>query len=171
MAWTTPKTWALGELVDESDLNTHVRDNLLFLKSNPVIASAASVGSTSTSNNTGVSVITTGSVSIPADIGACFVEVWTNQFGMTAVPATGHNDWGMYVSDGATAIIDNRITDNIQGGGAGGLGSLRPLYTRSGDLAWAGLTKTVTVYVNGFNSVGGANGYMGPTTVRIVRSY
>ncbi|MEP0806258.1 MAG: hypothetical protein HRF47_12255 [Chloroflexota bacterium] len=30
--WTTPKTWEFDELVDESDLNTHIRDNLLYLK-------------------------------------------------------------------------------------------------------------------------------------------
>lgn len=32
MAWTTPKTWTTGELVTATDLNTHVRDNLSFLK-------------------------------------------------------------------------------------------------------------------------------------------
>jgi hypothetical protein len=32
MAWTTPRTWISGELVKEDDLNTHVRDNLLVLK-------------------------------------------------------------------------------------------------------------------------------------------
>ena len=29
--WTTPKTWAIDEVVGASDLNTHVRDNLNFL--------------------------------------------------------------------------------------------------------------------------------------------
>ena len=32
MAWTTPKTWTAGELVTESTLNTHVRDNQNVLK-------------------------------------------------------------------------------------------------------------------------------------------
>lgn len=31
-AWTTPRTWATGEVVTETMLNTHVRDNLLHLK-------------------------------------------------------------------------------------------------------------------------------------------
>lgn len=39
MPWTTPKTWATGELVTAADLNLHVRDNLLALK-NPPFASA-----------------------------------------------------------------------------------------------------------------------------------
>ena len=32
MAWTTPKTWTIGELVTADDLNTHLRDNLSHLK-------------------------------------------------------------------------------------------------------------------------------------------
>jgi hypothetical protein len=33
MAWTTPKTWTVRELVTASMMNTHVRDNLNFLLS------------------------------------------------------------------------------------------------------------------------------------------
>jgi hypothetical protein len=29
MAWTAPQTWTAAQVVDESDLNTHLRDNLL----------------------------------------------------------------------------------------------------------------------------------------------
>lgn len=32
MAWTTPRTWVAGELVTASMMNTHVRDNMNFLK-------------------------------------------------------------------------------------------------------------------------------------------
>ncbi|MCJ7669561.1 MAG: hypothetical protein MUO61_03470 [Dehalococcoidia bacterium] len=32
MVWTAPKTWADGNNIPEADLNTHVRDNLLWLK-------------------------------------------------------------------------------------------------------------------------------------------
>lgn len=31
MGWTTPRTWAVGEVVTASMLNTHVRDNELYL--------------------------------------------------------------------------------------------------------------------------------------------
>jgi len=34
MAWTLPKDWSDGDTIPEGDLNTHVRDNLLFLKKN-----------------------------------------------------------------------------------------------------------------------------------------
>jgi hypothetical protein len=30
--WTTPRTWATGDLVTAADMNTHLRDNLLYLK-------------------------------------------------------------------------------------------------------------------------------------------
>ncbi len=33
--WTTPKTWAVDELVTASDFNTHIRDNLNALKAPP----------------------------------------------------------------------------------------------------------------------------------------
>ena len=34
MSWTNPKTWADGNTIPEGDLNTHVRDNLNYLKAN-----------------------------------------------------------------------------------------------------------------------------------------
>lgn len=52
MAWTTPRTWVTSELVTASIMNTHVRDNLSFLKSEvealraakPIIFSIGRVG-------------------------------------------------------------------------------------------------------------------------------
>ncbi len=32
MAWTTPRTWTVGQLVNAEDLNEQVRDNLTHLK-------------------------------------------------------------------------------------------------------------------------------------------
>ena len=34
MAWTTPRTWTAGEVITNAVLNTHIRDNLRFLKGN-----------------------------------------------------------------------------------------------------------------------------------------
>jgi hypothetical protein len=31
VAWTTPKTWTLGQLVNAADLNEQIRDNMLHL--------------------------------------------------------------------------------------------------------------------------------------------
>jgi hypothetical protein len=53
MAWTTPKTWSVGELVTASDMNTHLRDNLNALKTPPsahyVLDQASEYTTTSTS--------------------------------------------------------------------------------------------------------------------------
>lgn len=35
MAWTTPKTWATNEVVTSANLNTHLRDNMLFVGAPP----------------------------------------------------------------------------------------------------------------------------------------
>src|SRR5436309_5601123 len=32
MAWTAPATWTVGQLVTAATMNTHVRDNLKYLK-------------------------------------------------------------------------------------------------------------------------------------------
>lgn len=32
MAWTTPRTWTVGQLVNAADLNEQVRDNFVHLK-------------------------------------------------------------------------------------------------------------------------------------------
>lgn len=32
MAWTAPRDWTVGELVDEPMMDVHVRDNLIYLK-------------------------------------------------------------------------------------------------------------------------------------------
>lgn len=33
MAWTSPKTWAVNDLVTAADMNTYISDNLSYLKS------------------------------------------------------------------------------------------------------------------------------------------
>lgn len=51
MAWTAPRTWSTGELVTATMMNTHVRDNLLALKTPPA-ASVATFSATSTTSTT-----------------------------------------------------------------------------------------------------------------------
>lgn len=38
MAWTTPKTWAVGELLTAADMNAYVRDNTEYLHTTPQVA-------------------------------------------------------------------------------------------------------------------------------------
>ncbi len=52
MAWTTPRTWVVGELVTASLMNAHVRDNLNYLlagRANDVAHDTGSSTTTSTS--------------------------------------------------------------------------------------------------------------------------
>ncbi len=44
MAWTTPKTWTVDEVVGASDMNTHMRDNLVALKAPPHFETAFASG-------------------------------------------------------------------------------------------------------------------------------
>ncbi len=52
MAWTTPKTWAVDELVTASALNTHMRDNLNALKAPPTAHYEVDEASDYTTNST-----------------------------------------------------------------------------------------------------------------------
>ncbi len=51
MTWTTPKTFTAGMVITETDLNTHLRDNLDALKSPPFqqIMTASATGWSTTS--------------------------------------------------------------------------------------------------------------------------
>jgi hypothetical protein len=62
-SWTTPKTWVENEFVDAAELNTHIRDQQLYLRARPFnSASVTAVTTTSTSfiELTGTSVSVTG---------------------------------------------------------------------------------------------------------------
>lgn len=49
MTWTAPRTWAYNEIVTETQLNTHVRDNLIALRDEtPAVALYASATQTIT---------------------------------------------------------------------------------------------------------------------------
>lgn len=65
MAWTPPRTWSADELIDETILNTHVRDNLAWLKTPPngraTLSSQVTTTSTSFTDITGLSVTMTTS--------------------------------------------------------------------------------------------------------------
>jgi hypothetical protein len=40
MAWTAPRTWVSGEVLSKTNLDTHVRDNLNYLKTNIALEAA-----------------------------------------------------------------------------------------------------------------------------------
>jgi len=81
MAWTNPKTWAFQEGVESSELNLHLRDNLLAVGPNIVrarLTADATVSGTTLTNVSGIAF----------PIGAS--EIWSVEFhGMAQVDGTG----------------------------------------------------------------------------------
>jgi hypothetical protein len=65
MAWTSPRTWTALESVTAAIMNTHVRDNLNFLKDSGV-QRLASYGLTSVTNSTTETTLATTSVAAAA---------------------------------------------------------------------------------------------------------
>ena len=147
MSWTAPRTWVYNELVDETDMNTHVRDNLLFLKSTPEIGRATSTAVASTTNGVALTVLTISSLAIPADVGAVYVEVWAALYGHTTLGTTG---WSQVRIEEATAGLLRRGGNNgniDQRFLIGEPAHYAPLYMRTDDLAWAGTSRTITLKI------------------------
>lgn len=77
MAWTTPQTWTAA-LVTVAEMNTHVRDNLMWLKdpTTDVVSldTAINTSSTSFADMTGVTLtVTTSGGSVLVGFSGCFV--------------------------------------------------------------------------------------------------
>lgn len=49
-AWTSPRTWVTGEVVTASVMNTHVRDNLAYLKDSPTFDGSIIISGTAASS-------------------------------------------------------------------------------------------------------------------------
>jgi hypothetical protein len=75
MGWTAPRTWTVGEVLTAGNLNTHLRDQLLYLKS----GAGASVGTSETTNSTTyVALATPGpAVTLTTDV-AAWVALYAN---------------------------------------------------------------------------------------------
>jgi hypothetical protein len=75
MTWTTPKTWATGEPLTASDLNTHVRDNLDALKTPPTDSFNGALNKNTTST-TFISIDAGLDLSITTSGGDVLVGLW-----------------------------------------------------------------------------------------------
>jgi len=150
-------------LVTKSILDTHIRDNLLFLKSDPVISET-----TVTTTTTGaVTVATLSGIAIPADVGAVYVEAWAISFGITS--ASGNPSAATATLSETTAGTVGTSTYQNSDFGTDAWG---PFYMRSRDQSWANSTRTVTLTMT--QSLGTARleaSTASPIVLRIVRSY
>lgn len=104
--WTTPRTWATGEVVTAALLNAHLRDNLDYLKARPVSAAVEFAGP----------VISTSSTSF-VDVPGAIVNITTSGSSKLLILASGTTSPGgtgnsMYV----TALVDGVNQGNSSAG-------------------------------------------------------
>ena len=181
MSWTAPRTWVYNELVDETDMNTHVRDQFIFLKSNPLISETTLAATNQYVTNGAMTVLTLSSVAIPSDVGAVYVEAWGHW--SAGLQGDGHNNAAIYISDTtAGEVCRNHMYDySFSAFYRGDNYRVLPFRLRSQDLAWAGTTRTVTLnfWANNWTihavtkqqQGSGQNTWAQPIVLRIVRSY
>ena len=120
--WTVPKTWAVGELVTASNLNTHLRNNMEYLR----VASADNYrgnesADITTSSTTFIDIDSgkyTVDVVIEAengDILVCWVGAAKHSGGRTFFDITRALNGGaasrIFGDDGATAVVETTIGD------------------------------------------------------------
>lgn len=100
--WTIPKTWESGDIVTAADLNTHLRDNMLYLKSANQFALAESDQNYTTTTTTW------------ADIDASNLSLdITTHGGVCLVTFTGALTYGSSLSG---AYLDFTVDGTRQGG-------------------------------------------------------
>ncbi len=168
MAWSLPRTWSVSEFVTASLLNTHIRDNLLFLKSNPVIAE----GVTTATVNSNTNAVVLGSIAIPADVGAVYCEAWATSVGFFNAPGSG-NSFNWYIQIASNEAGEHHLyTGSQYASTTSDTSSAYPYYARTRDLAWAGLTRNVFLGVTASNCSAFISGTAAsPIVLRIVRAY
>ena len=99
MAWTAPRTWTTSEVVSATIMNTHIRDNLLWLYGARVTADAV--------RQTSVTYTTTSTSWTLAD-SSLELEVTAGQAGYVLVGYQGELDTNeVYATAYAAAYIDS----------------------------------------------------------------
>ena len=94
--YTTPRTWTAAELVTASIMNTHVRDNLDYLKARPVARFADLDGTIASTTSTSFVDITGASVSITTSGSSRLLILASYYWLINATAATGY----------ITAVVD-----------------------------------------------------------------
>lgn len=91
MVWTTPRDWTDGEIVTASIMNTHVRDELNYLKTHTDTADTAAIrlwSDFATYINVGVAETQLGPYTVPGGTlstdGQLLRVTWTGQYANTA---------------------------------------------------------------------------------------
>jgi hypothetical protein len=127
MAWTAPASWSVSEIVLASKMNTHIRDNLDYLKGNAgAVAISDRVGITVAANNT------TGDLSLDGAYGAINDYHQIGWLGVSAIrgiaSAGGEMSFDFILqSAGSGTIATGRNVMRMNGGnGNVGIGTTSP---------------------------------------------
>jgi hypothetical protein len=107
MSWTTPKTWAVDELVTASALNSHLRDNLNYLFGRPKQSVKRDNNVAYTTTSTSFVDVDSTNLKLTLTLTGSSVLI-----GFTAVPATVNNigfldfavDGARYASEGTEGL-------------------------------------------------------------------
>lgn len=85
MAWTSPKTWAVGDVLSASDMNTYVRDNAIYLLSGRVQSYQRSAGSYTTTSATLVDVDSTNLSFTKTFVSTKVLAIFTGAYANTSI--------------------------------------------------------------------------------------
>jgi hypothetical protein len=166
--------------VTAPQLNAELRDNLNYLKTNPVLAEATIAANTDNVPVTGAEtvVLSTGAVAIPADVGAVYLEAWGHW--LVQNYGAGHVNWGIRLAEAGAGVLSAAHYYDYSYAITLGHNANGPFYLRSQDYNWAGTSKTAQIRVyasnitamlltHGIGGVGLDSVY--PIVLRMVRSY
>lgn len=128
MAFTTPKTWSVGELVTAANMNTHLRDNLSYLKGQAggtiVIEANMSIGPTSAAANASIDLGGNSSGDFSTFIDFHAAEATYSDFALRVIRNAAANGTSVIAHRGTGAISITRADGGsfltTGAGGAGG---------------------------------------------------
>lgn len=100
MAWTAPKTWSVGELVTAANMNTHVRDNLSYLKGGAGAITLDNILGVGTAPTYGIDLL--GSTESASSLRITRSDSGTR--GLLMVPPSIANQYVKIAVDGGTSV-------------------------------------------------------------------
>jgi hypothetical protein len=155
MSWTTPRTWGTSELVTASLLNTHVRDNLAYLKASPTFDGTITVSGLGTHAFTAGG--TGGNMIVIRNTTAGTGNFASIEIGNDA--AAGQADIAMFSTTYTTSTYNEADSLRIYSAGAGGINLAAGHASGTIDFYTGGSTLRWTVNASGHLIPNGGDTY------------
>lgn len=172
MAWSTPKTWNVGDVLTASDMDTYVRDNTNFLYQRPYILAYNSV--LVSVPNSSVTPVTLGTV-LASGYGLVIGTGGTANKAVIPIAGIYHIAFAVQLA-GSGGSGGNYLVASVQQNGSGTInGATVPTYMSFPGSAGSGLANCAvndTISVVAFQTSGGAiNTQTGQNTTFLHVSY